>query len=140
MAPTGGHFFCLLCTHCELTLLDMKKTLGSEIQRLRSDAGITLRAFARQLGISASHQSDIEHGRRMPSDPLLRSIANALAHAGATYDGLKKLDSRLEKDLEAWVQKTPEARQLLREAKDSKRPVRDILRDLRRVLEGEDEP
>lgn len=117
----------------------MKKTLGSEIQRLRLEAGITLRAFARQLDISAAHQSDIEHSRRMPSDDLLRSMAGALAHVGATYDDFKKLDSRLEKDLEAWIQKHPEARQMLRETKDSKRPVRDILRDLRRVLEEEDE-
>jgi transcriptional regulator with XRE-family HTH domain len=117
----------------------MKKTLGSEIQRLRLGAGFTLRAFARQLDISAAHQSDIEHGRRMPSEDLLRTMASALAHTGTTYDDLKKLDSRLEKDLETWIQKTPEARQMLREAKDSKRPVRDILRDLRRVLEGEDE-
>lgn len=126
-------------SHRSLTLLAMRKTLGSEIQHFRLEAGITLRAFARQLDISAAHQSDIEHGRRMPSDDLLRSMADALAHAGATYDEFKKLDSRLEKDLETWIQKTPEARQMLREAKDSRRPVRDILRDLRRVLEGEDE-
>lgn len=117
----------------------MAKHLGREIRRLRTKAGITLRKFAKSLGISAAHQSDIEHGRRMPSEPLLRATAKALAHVGATYEEFKKLDTRLEPDLEEWMQRTPAARQLLREAKASRRPVKDLLDEMREIMEREEQ-
>lgn len=112
----------------------MSQTLGRTIRELRLEAGITLRSFASSIGVSAAHQSDIEHGRRMPSDNLLKKIAAKLQGVGASYDSLKELDPRLESDLAEWVQETPEARQLLREAKESGRPVKEILRDLRDTL------
>lgn len=113
----------------------MAKTLGSEIRRLRLEAEVTLRAFARKLGHTAAHQSDIEHGRRMPSEGVLRKTVKKLAHVGATYEGLKELDTRIERDLEQWMQKHPEARALLRETRASGRPVREILEEMReRVL------
>lgn len=115
--------------------------LGAEIRRFRLNADMPLRELARQLGISAAHQSDIEHSRRMPSDQLLQATGKALAPWGASYDELRKLDARLEADLEKWVSNTPEVRQLLRETKDSGRPVRDVLDDLRSMLrERLDEP
>jgi transcriptional regulator with XRE-family HTH domain len=109
-------------------------TLGAEIRRLRLKAEFSLREFAIKLGISAPHQSDIELSRRMPSDQLLQSTVKQLAHVGASYEALRALDARLEADLESWVSRTPEARQMLREAKDSGRPAKDVLRDLRSML------
>ena len=47
-------------------------SLGDTIRKLRLRAGLTLREMARRVGVSASHQSDIEHGRRMPSDGVFR--------------------------------------------------------------------
>ena len=118
-------------------------TLGDEIRRLRLNADITLRAFAEQLGHTATHQSDIEHGRRMPSERVLRKIADRLAHVGATYEGLRELDSRLGPELEQLVRDNPEARALLRatdeHAKASGKSVRDILRELQQKLLEEDE-
>ena len=121
-----------------LTLPGMEKTLGSEIRRLRLEAGFTLRKFATRVGISAAHQSDIEHGRRMPSENLLRSITETLAHVGASFESFRQLDTRLGAELEEWIQQTPEARQLLREAKSSGKPIADVLKDLRALL-GRDE-
>jgi transcriptional regulator with XRE-family HTH domain len=109
-------------------------TLGAEIRRLRLLAGFSLREFATKLGISAPHQSDIELSRRMPSDQLLQATAKQLASVGASYEALRALDARLEPDLETWVSNTPEVRQLLRETKDSGRPVRDVLQELRSML------
>ena len=118
----------------------MAPALGDEIRRLRLEADITLRAFAKQLGHTAAHQSDIEHGRRMPSERVLRKIADAL---GATYEGLSELDPRLGPELEQLVKDNPEARALLRatdeRAKASGKSVRDILRDLQQRLLEEDE-
>ena len=121
----------------------MVPPLGDEIRRLRLEADITLRAFAKQLGHTAAHQSDIEHGRRMPSEKVLRKIADKLAHVGATYEGLSELDPRLGPELEQLVKDNPEARALLRAtdklAKTSGKSVRDILRDLQQRLLEEDE-
>ena len=118
-------------------------TLGGEIRRLRLEADITLRAFAEQLGHTAAHQSDIEHGRRMPSERVLRKIAERLAHVGATYEGLREFDPRLGPELEQLVKDNPEARALLRatdeRARASGRSVREILRELQRKLREEDE-
>ena len=119
----------------------MANVLGEEIRRLRLNADITLRAFAKQLGHTAAHQSDIEHGRRMPSEGVLRGTAEALAHVGATYDGLKELDPRLGPELEQLVREHPEARALLRatdeRAKASGKSVREILQELRDKLKEE---
>ena len=124
---------------CKLTLSRMNKTLGNEIRRLRLEADFTLREFARKLGISAAHQSDIEHGRRMPSEKVLRDTASALAHVGASYEALKELDARLGSELEEWVRKNPGVRQMLRTAKSSGKPVHELLRDFKEMLEKEDE-
>lgn len=115
----------------------MEKSLGSEIRRLRLEAGFTLRKFAARVRTSAPHLSDIEHGRRMPSQELLRCIANALSHVGASYEAFSQLDTRLGDELEAWVQQNPEASQLLRVAKSSGKPIADVLKELKTML-GQD--
>ena len=131
------------CSQRQRTLPAMQETLGSAIHRLRLEAGYTLRGFAEMIGISAAHQSDVEHGRRLPSEQVLRATTKALsAKLGGTtakslYETLRALDARFEDDLQQWAQQTPIVRQLLREVKDSGRSPRDVLRELKRVLRDE---
>ena len=68
----------------------MKPTLGSEIKRLRLEAGFSLRKFAEAINKSPPYQSDIEHDRRMPSETTLRDMVNQLKHVGATYEGFTR--------------------------------------------------
>lgn len=56
----------------------MTKTLGHRIRELREEADFSLRELADKLSISAAHLSDIELGRRFPSDDLLKRIAKEL--------------------------------------------------------------
>lgn len=112
----------------------MGRPLGSEIRRLRQKAGFTLRGFAATVGVSPAHQSDIELGRRLPSDRVLRATAKAMVSAGTTYEALKAFDPRLGTDLEAWVQRSPEMAQLLREVRASRVPPRDVLQAVRTFL------
>ena len=57
----------------------MTKTLGRRIRELREENDLSLREFAKKLGsVTAAHISDIELGRRYPSDSLLKRIAAAL--------------------------------------------------------------
>ena len=106
------------------------QTLGQEIQRLRTSARITLRRFAERIDVSAAYVSDIEHDRRRPSDDVLRRIAKELRSAGATFEELDKLNSRLDPDIVRWVSSTPTVRQMLREVKNSGRDPAEVLRQL----------
>ena len=107
--------------------------LGRTIRKLRLKAEITLRELARRVKVSAAHMSDIEKERRMPSDDLLRRIAEELAHVGAKYEELRLLKPRIEDDVERWYTEDPEVRALFREAKDSGLSAREILAGLRRT-------
>lgn len=116
----------------------MSDQLGPEIKRLRIAAGhASLRGFAQLLGISAAHQSDIEHGRRMPSEELLRKTAQVLSKAGGTYEHLQSFDARIDPDLQAWAQRTPEVAAMLREVRDSGRRPSEVLAKLQRLLNAE---
>jgi len=55
------------------------KPLGEYIRELRQQKDLSLRDFAKRLGgKSAAFISDIELGRRFPSDPVLEEIARVL--------------------------------------------------------------
>jgi transcriptional regulator with XRE-family HTH domain len=107
-------------------------TLGKEIQRLREEAGHTLRGFATKVGISAAFLSDIERDRRRPSEEVLRKIAGELR--GTTYEQLDRLNTKLEQDIQRMVAESPEARQLLRTVLESQRDPREVLRELQKSL------
>ena len=69
----------------------MKRNLGTRIRELRELKDLSLREFAKKLQTSAAHISDIELGRRFPSDDLLTRIASLL---GETVSDLKEYDYR----------------------------------------------
>jgi transcriptional regulator with XRE-family HTH domain len=70
----------------------MIKKLGQRIRELRGQHDLSLREFAKKLGgLSAAHLSDIELGRRFPSEDLLSKMAQVLSVDVAE---LQKLDSR----------------------------------------------
>ena len=67
------------------------KTLGQEIRELREKNDISLRELAKKLGVSAAFLSDVELGRRYPSDKVLSDIAKAL---GTSIEDLRSHDTR----------------------------------------------
>ena len=70
----------------------MTKTLGERIRELREERDLSLREFAEKLGgLSAAFLSDIELGRRHPSDKVFADMARVLK---TTVDDLRKYDSR----------------------------------------------
>ncbi len=70
----------------------MGKTLGQLIRELREEQDISGRELAKKLDISAAHESDIELGRRFPSEELLAKIARVLHKP---VDELQKYDTRV---------------------------------------------
>ena len=67
------------------------KTFGEQIRDLREAKDISVRELARQLKVSAAFLSDVELGRRHPSDEILRRLAECL---DTTPDELQKYDAR----------------------------------------------
>jgi transcriptional regulator with XRE-family HTH domain len=70
----------------------MVKTLGQRIRELREGKDLSLREFAKKLGgLSAPFLSDVELGRRYPSDKVLADMARVL---GTTVSDLRSHDTR----------------------------------------------
>lgn len=67
------------------------KTLAQRIRELREEKDLSLRELARKLGVTAPFLSDIELGRRNPSDKVLAKLAQAL---GTSADELRQFDTR----------------------------------------------
>lgn len=77
---------------CQRTLANIiMKTLGERMRELRLERDFSLREFARDLDVSAAFLSDIELGRRYPSDDLLNTIARKLR---TPVEELRALDHR----------------------------------------------
>src|SRR3954451_23098059 len=64
---------------------DPAGNLGSRLRQARIDAHMTVRELARQLGVSASHVSQLENGKSQPSVATLYSLAQFL---GVSIDRL----------------------------------------------------
>ena len=109
--------------------------LGKAIRRLRLEADYTLRKFADLVDISAAYQSDIEHGRRVPTEDVLRKSAEVLAgRVSVTYEELRDLSARIEPDVHDMVRQTPEVSQLLRQVRETGRPASEVIRQLQEQL------
>ena len=54
------------------------QSLGEFIRAKRDESDISLRELARQIEVSPPFLSDIELGRRYPSEPVLQKIATCL--------------------------------------------------------------
>ncbi len=104
--------------------------LGTEIRRLRLEAGLTLRGLAAQVEVSGAHLSDVERDRRRPSEQLLRRIAHELRGVGATFALLEGLVTGIDSRTREWADATPGARALLRSVLTSGQNPREILRAL----------
>jgi transcriptional regulator with XRE-family HTH domain len=65
--------------------------LGSKIREFREERDLSLRELAKRLGVSAAFLSDIELGRRYPSEENLKDLARML---GVPLAELKAHDTR----------------------------------------------
>jgi transcriptional regulator with XRE-family HTH domain len=73
-------------------MLTPVKTLGQRIRERREELDLSLREFAKQLDCSPPFVSDVEHGRRFPSEEMLQDMARLLKLDAAQ---LKEFDPRL---------------------------------------------
>jgi transcriptional regulator with XRE-family HTH domain len=69
----------------------MKKALGERLRELRNEKDVSLREAGKVIGVTAMHLSDMECGRRYPSEKVLQSIA---VYYGVDISELKDCDTR----------------------------------------------
>jgi transcriptional regulator with XRE-family HTH domain len=106
-------------------------TLGEVIQNARVATGRSLREFAKALGITPSYQSDIENDRRVPSEEVLKKIADLLS---LNYEELMARAGRFGEDAERYLRRHPTAGALFRKLSESNAPE-DVLRKMLREAE-----
>jgi transcriptional regulator with XRE-family HTH domain len=106
--------------------VDMNKTLGNRIRELRERHDLSLREFAKRLGSTPAHVSDIELGRRNPSDELLQKISTLL---GESVEELRKFDRRAPvEELKKRIENDPAYGFALRTLAEKKISADDILK------------
>jgi transcriptional regulator with XRE-family HTH domain len=101
------------------------ETLGSYMRRRRDELDLSLREFARQLDCSAAFISDIELGRRNPSEKVLAEIARALK---VRLETLQAMDVRAPiEDIKRLTQSDPRYALAFRRLIDKKVSAEDLL-------------
>jgi len=58
--------------------MDVRRLIGENVRRLRTNAGLSQEAFAAKIGVEQSYLSGLEAGRRNPTAITLWHIAIAL--------------------------------------------------------------
>jgi transcriptional regulator with XRE-family HTH domain len=105
----------------------MDTTLGEKIRELREKKDVSLREFAKKIGdVSAAHISDIELGRRYPSETLLLKIA---AFLDVSVEELQRYDNRAPVDeIKRLIQSDPAFGFAFRTLVDKKVSAKDIMK------------
>jgi transcriptional regulator with XRE-family HTH domain len=102
------------------------ETLGAFIRRVRDEQDMSLREFARNIGCTPPFVSDIEHGRRYPSDEVLAEIARVLA---VPQEELRKRDMRAPiEDIKRVTQSDPKFAMAFRTVIDKKISAEELLK------------
>lgn len=115
----------------------MKKTLGQRIRELRQERDLSLRDLGDRLKepgstnpVSAAFLSDLENGRRFPSEEMIGKLAVAL---GTTEEDLQSHDQRApSRELSDLVEMNAQYafafRRVLEEVKSTGMPPDEIVR------------
>lgn len=86
-------------------------TLGEIIREARTGRGMKLRELARRVERTPSYISDIENDRRVPSEDVLRQIAEVLE---LDFEDLMAHAGRFGSDAEKYLRRSPAATTLFR--------------------------
>ena len=113
---------------------DTSQSLGERIRELREARDFSLRELALKLKVSAAFLSDVELGRRHPSDNVLADIARLL---GTPLPELKAYDQRpTVQDLKRLVAQNPAYGFALRKVMDKGITPEDLVKLVEKKAES----
>jgi transcriptional regulator with XRE-family HTH domain len=95
------------------------QTIGDVIRDARMKLDLSLRDVTGKLDITPSYLSDIENNRRVPSEEVLRKLADLLK---LDYDDLMARAGRFGAEAIRYMQRTPAAGVLLRRLAQANAP------------------
>lgn len=105
---------------------DIARTFGERIRQLREARDLSLREFGTRLNRTAAFLSDVELGRRHPSEEVLAAMARIL---GTPIEDLRKYDLRpTVQDLKRLVSQNPAYGFALRKVMDKGLTPEDLLK------------
>lgn len=90
-----------------------EKTIGEIIAEARQKSGLSLRAVAGRIPINFSYLSEIEKGRRMPSEKVILALSEQ-AELRLDFDYLMAHSTRLGKSAENYLKKRPALGRIIR--------------------------
>ena len=110
----------------------MQQSLGEKIKEARNKLDLSLRELARRTNITAPFLSDIELGRRFPSEDVLQALSKELK---VPVEELARLDARSPlSDLKRMAQENPSwalaFRKMAEQGKDGKLTPEEIVKRL----------
>lgn len=108
----------------------MDLTLGDRLRVGRALKRKTLRQLATEIGKTAAYLSDIENGRRVPSEEVLIALAGAL---DLDADELMAAAGKIGLEADRYLRRTPQAGVLFRrlsESNVSPEAVEDLIRQI----------
>ena len=88
------------------------KTCGELIREARQAQGYSVRFVAREVDLAASYLSDIELGRRIPSEKVIHQLCSLL---GMDFDVLMQKAGRIGEDAETYLKSSALVGRLLRQ-------------------------
>jgi transcriptional regulator with XRE-family HTH domain len=113
------------------------KTLGERIRELREQRDLSLRELATKIEVSAAFMSDVELGRRNPSDKHMVAVARAL---GTSLEDLQQFDTRPPlREFRRAILSNPEYGFAFRQVLDKKISSKDLLEFIRQQDEKQRE-
>jgi len=114
-------------------------TLGAQIRDARVRAGLSLRELARRIDRAPSYLNDIEHDRRVPSEPVLRQICTEL---NLDEDRLLAAAGRVGENAEEYLKANPTAGVLFRRLSGAgldERELKQLLTQAEKLIRKRDE-
>jgi transcriptional regulator with XRE-family HTH domain len=90
---------------------DTNESFGDRIRIARARKRLTLRQLGELSGNTASYLSDIENDRRLPSETVIRTLAQVLE---LDVDDLLAAAGRFGEDADRYIRRNPEAGILFR--------------------------
>jgi transcriptional regulator with XRE-family HTH domain len=114
-------------------------TLGAQIREARLHVGLSLRGLAEKIKRAPSYLNDIEHNRRVPSEPVIKAICTVL---DLDEDRLLAAAGRMGEGAEEFMKSNPTAGVLLRTVSGAglgERDLRKLLEQAEKMIQERDE-